>query len=492
MEFPSLTGLQPRATTGKRGSTTIDSKLQHATLCDATASISASPLSALQAAWAVILAAYLDEQSNATFVTAIPAPPDNGVVQHDYHFVPTQACLNSPKNLVSPTNGSILKQLTQYNSLAVYPSVNFCADDAQPSRKGTLVAFYSKERSDDDKAPDNKLDAAGEFAVTILAWPCTTGFLKLQATYTDRVLDDSCALVVLAQLDDILAYILTDFTKPIQASSTAIRTSHLSISNPNLVSRDTFSETAFLHTQFELTAQKNSSRVALEFRHDIRSDHSTIWTYSELSARADAFAKYLVHSFGDLSKKVIPICMEKCPELYVAILGILKSGGAWCPVDVSFPARRRHNLIARTGSQILVVASPTLRDTSEGIPQGIAIIDITKLDNAESGRVKLSDVHMGSLAYLIWTSGTTGDPKGVPITHEAAATSMKALQTWIPVDVTGGTVRCLQFSHFTFDVFVQDLFYTWGVGGTIICPQGKLCLAHSQNSLTERTRPTLI
>ena len=60
--------------------------------------------------------------------------------------------------------------------------------------------------------------------------------------------------------------------------------------------------------------------------------------------------------------------MERCPELYVAILGILKAGGAWCPIDASFPARRRHDLIARTGARVLVIAEQKLEDNLKGIP----------------------------------------------------------------------------------------------------------------------------
>ncbi|TGO84641.1 hypothetical protein BPOR_0482g00060 [Botrytis porri] len=71
------------------------------------------------------------------------------------------------------------------------------------------------------------------------------------------------------------------------------------------------------------------------------------------------------------------------------------------------------------------------------------------------------------MAYLIWTSGTTGLPEGVQVQHSAAATAMKSLRESIPVS-RSGAVCCLQFSQPTFDVFVQDLFYTWDLRGTVI------------------------
>ena len=69
----------------------------------------------------------------------------------------------------------------------------------------------------------------------------------------------------------------------------------------------------------------------------------------------------------------------------------------------------------------------------------------------------------------MWTSGTTGVPKGVEISHKAIYTSMNALRNRIPYKTETGTpARCIQLAEATFDVFVQDLFCTWSEGGTVI------------------------
>lgn len=226
-----------------------------------------------------------------------------------------------------------------------------------------------------------------------------------------------------------------------------------------------------LHAQFENFARDSPHRIALDFRKDIHSEEpsdNSIWTYEQLNQRADIFATHLIHRFGQLADKVVPICMEKLPELYVAVLGILKAGAAWCPIDPAFPVRRRHELIARTGAQMLVVAERSLASRTGSLPHGIVTVNITCLEGTVADRTESPSAGMGSLAYLIWTSGTSGDPKGVPVHHEAAVTSMRAIQRSIPAHVSGGIVRCLQFSQFTFDVFIQDLFYTRGIRGTII------------------------
>ncbi|KAL8871904.1 MAG: hypothetical protein Q9174_002364, partial [Haloplaca sp. 1 TL-2023] len=482
MEFPSVTGLIARAASGESQSTSIESKVRYTKLQDDTASISAVPESALQAAWAVILGAYIGAQDSVSFATAfqpslnglhVPNAPETCICFSDQvqvNFIDSET--SSPV-----TTGDALRQLTQSSHIIEQHSICTPTCHTQHGNQGTLVSFHSTSSSEDNEISGAALKLVNQFALSISARPCDKGYLVLQATYRDSILTPSGAETLLSQFDDVLARVLAEPAEPLQASSTAIRTSLLSISNQDCQeASDVNAQDSFLHTSFEAIAQRNPDRVALEFRHDIRSDHITLWTYGDLDARATKLARHLVRHFGSLTNKVIPICMDRRPELYVAILGILKSGAAWCPVDTAFPARRRYTLIARTGSEVLLTAEPSHVEGSEGLPQGVAVVDITQVEDTGSPPYDLSEVETGSLAYLIWTSGTTGDPKGVPIHHEAAVTSMKALQRCIPVDVTGGIVRCLQFSHFTFDVFVQDLFYTWSVGGTIISSTREIML----------------
>ena len=493
MDFPSLTGKKARPAGGKRRSTTSLSQLSYTEICGATASVGALPLSTLQAAWSVILSAYLGAQDNVIFGTIIGFPICNPG-SDTYHVIPTEAPLFTSGRWNSVTISDILKHLTKSTDFTVrsklYTPHSSTSFD-QLSRSGSIVGFQDLDLSENDGPSIDAIVADDEsFGLTISAFPSPDGLLTLRASYSELVLDEASALVVLAQLDDVLSYITRNLNQQIESSRTAIRASLLSITNQDVPQTNGFhAEAPLLHSQFESTARDNPDLPAVEFWHDIHEDRHTSWTYGELNARADAFAKYLIHSFGQLSDKPVPICMERCPELYAAILGILKSGGAWCPVDASFPARRRHDLITRTGSKILIVADQDVATRTDGIPEGVVVVDITRIDGLSLEHVELSRVQMGSLAYLIWTSGTTGAPKGVPIHHEAALTSMRALQRSIPTDVTGGLVRCMQFSHFTFDVFVQDLFYTWGVGGSIISSTRGIMLG-SCAELANKTKAT--
>ena len=496
--FPSLTGLRSRATAVQTESVTITSKVTSGHVRDATAAFGASPITALQAAWAVILSIYTAAQDDVVYTTLItsPAGHKSGDSSEDiFHRIPTRVSLNTRQKCSQPTSGTILRHLTEANALALCQpkqSEVSAAHDEELDKHGTIIALKTKEcpEGDDDTFKWSKeLFKGDEIAVGIVAWPNLDGFLMLKVVYIDQVLNEAGALVMLEQLDDILAFVLANTAKPIANSLAAVRCSLLSTSNerPEEPTEDDLA-TTYLHTQFETFVKHSPHRVALDFRKDIGSKkpiEDTTWTYEQLNDRADTFAKYLLCRFGQLTDDVIPVCMERRPELYVAILGILKSGGAWCPIDASFPARRRHDLIARTRSRMLIIAEQKPGGSADGIPRGVVLVNIACLGNTVADQIETRTPKMGSLAYLIWTSGTTGDPKGVPIHHEAAVTSMRALQRSIPVDVSSGTVRCIQFSHFTFDVFVQDLFYTWGVGGTVIASTREIMLGSFAELATE-------
>ena len=238
--------------------------------------------------------------------------------------------------------------------------------------------------------------------------------------------------------------------------------------------------TLLLHEHFEQHARTSPDHPALAFSLPDPL-HEGVWqtkslTYAQLNERADAFATLLVQANGGwLQDEPVPLCIVQSVELYIAILGILKAGGAWCPIDPGFPVQRQRRLIQRTGAKLLV-----LQEGCNGSEMtanlAVSVVFVTerpvstKLDASRRRRPELSD-----LAYLIWTSGSTGEPKGVLIEHQAASTAMKALQDTIPAD---SPPRTLQFSAFTFDIHIQDIFYTWGLGGCVVAASRRDMIEH--------------
>ncbi|KAL8704289.1 MAG: hypothetical protein Q9201_002543 [Fulgogasparrea decipioides] len=463
--FPPLTGYRKRAIKdGGINVTSCQSKFSLLQLQDAAQRYEVSPVAILQAAWARILQAYTATKDDLVFDCSLPCDGDTG----DSHlssliiFVPQvqEQGYEGFEHLIRNCNESIYR-----SKGGLEGSQNLDDRERGQRQDGTLLdlsCFLSSpptRKSSRDACNNSVKNAA---AVCLEVYRSPAGPLSLTVSGRDRLVGDNVAKLLLSQYDHLLAVILS--------SSVNLKTVHppaalLSISNPTPT---VLSSPSSLQSQFENTAESEPQRVALEFwtEQGPGSLHlNTLWTYAELNQKAETVAAELHSRFGSLVDHVVPVCMDRCPDIYAAILGILKAGGAWCPIDPSFPTRRRYDLIARAGAQVVIINS---RSPHDGIPEDVTTIDMTGLDWSSSKLIERMRVGQDNLAYLIWTSGTTGAPKGVPICHRAATASMKALQACIPTDVKQGTVRCLQFSQFTFDVFVQDLFYTWGVGGTLI------------------------
>ena len=501
--FPSLTGLRSQAISGKEDRIILGSGLKLTDLHSASNAIDVSPIAPLQLAWAAILYEYSDTKNDVAFHTFASQPEGGSGNDSEYKIlqsIPTQIDIQCLQSSEQASIASVLYRVAKSNATAAgeQREKKRPISDGNPNlRHNTilnLVDIFQRTAYHEYHRESICSDQYHGSTVKIQVWPCDSGLLRFEAIFTDEYLDRNSARLMLEQLDDLLLHILRNSGQPFAHIFSAPHSSLRSV--PNKVSGPFVStgiDTSLLHSQFEAFAEDCPHELALLYIEDLKSSGSETnvsWTYQQLNQKAYDFAWYLNHQYGPLDE-VIPICMERCPELYVAILGILKAGSAWCPIDASFPAQRRHDLIVRTEAKILVVAESKNAAEPDGIPSGVAILNMMHLNH--SVRHEKQDtkpkVSPSSIAYLIWTSGTTGEPKGVPIHHEAAVSSMRSLQASIPAKTKEGTVRCLQFSQFTFDVFIQDLFYTWGLGGAVISSSKEIMLG-SFSKLTTISRAT--
>lgn len=152
------------------------------------------------------------------------------------------------------------------------------------------------------------------------------------------------------------------------------------------------------------------------------------------------------------------------------LLMLVQAGGAWCPIDTAAPALRKKDLFERAGGPVVLVRDEENKALVRKIVQDKITVssfaDVTYSKQPPSKpAIRTKPNH---LAYLIWTSGTTGAPKGVPIEHFAAVQSLTVLQEEIPWK-KDTHIRCLNFSAYTFDVSVLDVFYALGKTCGTLC-----------------------
>ncbi|GHG98178.1 non-ribosomal peptide synthetase [Streptomyces lanatus] len=173
-------------------------------------------------------------------------------------------------------------------------------------------------------------------------------------------------------------------------------------------------------------------------------------TYGQLNESANRLARHLL-TLGAGPERVIAVCLDKTIERYVVLLAVAKTGAAYLPLDPAHPADRLRFLLSDAGA-ILTVVSPGLDDhLPDGVVPKLVLgsLDLSGYDAGDLERAALPD----NLAYLISTSGSTGAPKSVAVSHRA----LSRLVAGVPrhLDVGPGTTF-LQCGPLTFDVAVLE------------------------------------
>ena len=159
--------------------------------------------------------------------------------------------------------------------------------------------------------------------------------------------------------------------------------------------------------------------------------------------------------------------MPKNIEMIIGILGIMKSGNIYVPIDYDYP-NERINFIINDSKIALILLSQEAIVPFGGMVQSLLVEDMM-CQVKERGLV-LPTVSPSDIAYIIYTSGTTGNPKGIPIKHSAL---YQTIINNIDILQLNTCSRVLQFASISFDASILEIFPTLVVGALLVLPQEK-------------------
>ncbi len=185
-------------------------------------------------------------------------------------------------------------------------------------------------------------------------------------------------------------------------------------------------------------------------------------TYSELIGRSRALARWL-RAEGVGSETLVGIFMDRSPRLLVALLGVLEAGGAYLPLDPSFPAARLAYMVEHSAAPVILTESARLGEVPAG-PRAVALDAEWPAVEAATGEDP-PPARPEQLAYVIYTSGSTGLPKGVAIQHGSAANFLRAMADRPGLDAND---RLLAVTTLSFDISVLELFLPLTVGARTV------------------------
>jgi natural product biosynthesis luciferase-like monooxygenase protein len=222
---------------------------------------------------------------------------------------------------------------------------------------------------------------------------------------------------------------------------------------------------ACVHELFEAQVDLTPDAIALVHR-------AQRLTYRELDERANAVAAHL-RELGAGPDAMVGIFIERSAEMVVGLLGILKAGAAYVPMDPAYPSVRIGMMLEDSHADIVLTHS-RLADSVDSVGDGTrtsaqSVVALDTFEGRRAARVVVPELRSDHLAYVIFTSGSTGRPKGVMIEHRNVANFFTAMDEQL--DFTPGVTApgtWLAVTSISFDISVLELFWTLTRGFTVV------------------------
>ncbi|WP_414561757.1 MULTISPECIES: non-ribosomal peptide synthetase [unclassified Anabaena] len=221
-----------------------------------------------------------------------------------------------------------------------------------------------------------------------------------------------------------------------------------------------FLQVQCLHQLFDHQVERTPNHIAVTHANEQL-------TYNQLNHRANQLAHHL-QKLGVKPDVLVGICMERSLEMVVALLGVLKAGGAYLPIDPMYPQERVTFMVEDAQTPVILTQQKLISILPPHSGKTICLDTDWEAIAQENTTNPVSDVTIDHLAYVIYTSGSTGKPKGVMLPHRAICNHMLWMQQDFPLTATD---KVLQKTPFSFDASVWEFYAPLLVGAQLVMAQ---------------------
>jgi amino acid adenylation domain-containing protein len=330
-----------------------------------------------------------------------------------------------------------------------------------PARTGELTVSVSYPR-----LPTAKVEL--DFALTR-----TAQGLRVRIGYREDLFDAVTVQRMLVRLETILDRIVEDPAAPVSELIAATDADlRLVLHDWN----DTTGEVPdlLIHQLLERQAALTPDAVAAR-------SGDRRWSYRELDRAANR-AGHLLRGLDVGPETRVGVCLPRSLEMLATMLGIFKAGGVWVPLDPTLPQRRLDQIMSDAGLAVIVTA-PQYADLVAGYPAHRVEVteDDPRLIAGPSDGPVSSPVRPANAAYILFTSGSTGGPKGVVLEHR----NLINIITWAHRELGPETFASVPLiSSMTFDVCMWEIFTALNGGGTVVIAEDALALPRTAGADT--------
>lgn len=239
---------------------------------------------------------------------------------------------------------------------------------------------------------------------------------------------------------------------------------------------------ACVHQLLEAQAQRSPQATAVEF-----GERSL--TYLELNSRANQLAR-LLQKNGVRRESLVGLCVERSLEMIVALLGILKAGAAYVPLDPAYPRDRIQHVLEDAHVQLLITQSELLKQMPSSSAKTICLDPEWKVLAGQSEDSISTEVEPENLAYVIYTSGSTGKPKGVQLEHRSVVNFLCSMQREPGFAADDVLVAVTTLS---FDIAGLEMYLPLLAGGkVVIAPREATYDGRLLSELIEKSKATVV
>ncbi|KAK1590723.1 uncharacterized protein LY79DRAFT_632018 [Colletotrichum navitas] len=426
----------------------------------------------VRAAWSLTISHYT-ANSDTLFGSVLTGRENTDIVDIEKVAGPTIATVPTRTNVdYESTVSNFLAEIqrnsvteSRFSQLGLQGIARISPECHQSCQFGSLLVVQPPSASGIGKTPHLTPVSVElpQFFPQALVLECTPSDnndnVSVTLSYDPKMVGDTHVAFIISTFSTLLCNLFSASPHTLLRDLTGLSKDHISEIGSTTGKKNPETIDSCIHELVERQVKSSPANIAI---------HS--WdgsmTYAELDAASSLLAQKLQKiDFGP--EKTTPFMFDKSKWAIVSMLAIWKAGGSFVPLDPKSPNQRLQHIIQATGATIILTSSPYCDRCRDLECTPVLVDDDTVSALSEVADTMQPTVGTHNLAYILFTSGTTGTPKGVMVEHGSLSSSITALGKCMDLDTE---TRFLQSCAFTFDVMLLDTFAALVHGGCVCVP----------------------